>query len=339
MTARHPIPRVLSLVGVALTATLLVVAPAAADPVTGVDALDETVDAVDAVDGVDQAGSRSTQPRQAGEALVGTFRITAGECGGDGISGGSYFRMATPAGNPENGPWVNNTSSPCDDNTYTPLSPGTDGGLSTDDYQPHPDPAFDDDNNALASLIIQPTGFNGTDFSVATNPVDPQTETEVPVPEITASGGDLSGQITAWAAAWNDQHFNQGSPKPDGDQPGDTFGPTGTYDPATGAFTLEWASLIVGGPFDNFTGVWRLEGTFQAGSGGTQEGGAGTTTPGDTSSTAPGGTGTTSGDDGAAAEAAGSGPTPRTGGTLPALAALALTGGGLLSRRVLTSAR
>lgn len=332
MTTRHHIPRALSLLGVAATATLLVVAPAAAAPVTGVDTLDETVESLD---GSDQAGSRSTQPRQAGEALVGTFRITAGECGGDGITGGSYFRMATPAGNPENGPWVNNTSSPCDDNTYTPLSPGTDGGLSTEDYQPHPDPAFDDDNNALADRIIQPTGFNGTDFAVAANPVDPQTEEEVPVPSIDAAGGDLSGQITAWAAAWNDQHFNQGSPKPDGDQPGDTFGPTGTYDPATGAFTLEWASLIVGGPFNNFTGVWHLEGTFQAAGGG-DSGGSTTTAPG-ASTTGPDRSGSASGDDGAATGA--SGPTPRTGGTLPALTALALTGGGLLSRHFLSSAR
>ncbi len=335
ITPQH-IPRALSLAGIAAAATVLVVAPAFAAPVTGVDAVDETVDTVEGTNG---AEGESTQPRQAGEPLVGTFHITAGECGGDGISSGSYFRMATPAGNPDNGPWVNNTSSPCDDNTYTPLSPGTDGGLSTEDHQPHPDPAFDDDNNALASLIIQPTGFNGTDFSVATSPVDPQTETEVPVPEISASSGDLSGQITAWAAAWNGQHFNQGSPKPDGDQPGDTFGPAGTYDPATGAFTLEWASLIVDGPFDNFTGVWHLEGTFAAAGGG-GSGGTTTTTPG-TSTTGPAGSGSSTGNGDTSADtgATGAGPTPRTGGPLPALAALLLTGSGLLSRRFLTSSR
>lgn len=335
MTTRHHIRHALSLVGVTVTAMLLTVAPAAAAPVTGIDTLDETVDSLD---GPDQAQTQSTQGRQAGETLVGTFRITAGECGGEGITSGSYFRMATPAGNPENGPWVGNGSSPCDDNTFTPLSPGDDGGLDTGGYQPHPDPAFDDDNNALASLIIQPTGFNGTDFSVATNRVDPQTETEVPVPEITASGGDLSGQITAWAAAWNNQHFNQGSPKPDGDQPGDTFGPTGTYDPATGAFTLEWASLIVDGPFNNFTGVWHLEGTFEAAAGGGSSDGSTTTTPG-TSTTGSDGSGSTSGDADPTTDTgtAGSGPTPRTGGSLPVLAALVLTGGGFLSRRFLSA--
>jgi hypothetical protein len=37
---------------------------------------------------------------------------------------------------------------------------------------------------------------------------------------------------------------------------------SGTYDAATGHFVLQWKSLIVGGPFDRFTGSWHLEGTF-----------------------------------------------------------------------------
>ena len=39
---------------------------------------------------------------------------------------------------------------------------------------------------------------------------------------------------------------------------------TGTYDAETGAFVLEWSSQIVGGPFNDSTGVWHLEGTFEA---------------------------------------------------------------------------
>ena len=65
--------------------------------------------------------------------------------------------------------------------------------------------------------------------------------------------------------AWNGQQFNQGAPKPDGSSPGITVAPKGTYDPATGKYVLEWASQIVGGPFDGYTGVWHLEGTFKAG--------------------------------------------------------------------------
>ncbi len=39
---------------------------------------------------------------------------------------------------------------------------------------------------------------------------------------------------------------------------------TGTYDSATGAFTLSWASYITTAPFANQTGYWILEGTATA---------------------------------------------------------------------------
>jgi hypothetical protein len=58
------------------------------------------------------------------------------------------------------------------------------------------------------------------------------------------------------------QSFNQGTPKPDGTLPSPTTPLSGTYDPATRQFTLQWKSLIVGGPFNGFTGLWRLGGTF-----------------------------------------------------------------------------
>ena len=40
-------------------------------------------------------------------------------------------------------------------------------------------------------------------------------------------------------------------------------GATGTYNPDTKAFTLEWTSYIDGGPFNGFTGYWHLEGVFE----------------------------------------------------------------------------
>lgn len=45
---------------------------------------------------------------------------------------------------------------------------------------------------------------------------------------------------------------------------GVTSGPTGTIDAETGAFVLEWTSQIEGGAFNEFSGVWHLEGTFTA---------------------------------------------------------------------------
>jgi hypothetical protein len=40
-------------------------------------------------------------------------------------------------------------------------------------------------------------------------------------------------------------------------------GPAGTYDRSIHAYSLEWTSHIDGGPFNGFTGMWHLEGTFE----------------------------------------------------------------------------
>ncbi|MBN1529174.1 MAG: hypothetical protein JW895_08940 [Thermoleophilaceae bacterium] len=200
-------------------------------------------------------------PAAAAAPLTGTFRITAGTCSP--APSGSYFRMIQPAGTTA-GPFLANGDSACSDTTYTLLSPGTDGGLRTGAFQGPPTPAFAGGNtgDALAGRITKPTPFFGVDFSIVTAATDPQTGTADPLPRIEANGAALSGQITAWAAQWNGQSFNQGSPKPDGTSPGITSGPTGTYNATTRAFTLDWTSLIVGGPFNSFTGLWHIVGTF-----------------------------------------------------------------------------
>lgn len=193
--------------------------------------------------------------------LVGLFRITAGVCTDAGATG-SYFRMVQRDGDTDSGPFVNNNDSACADRTFSPLAAGSDGGLVTGSYQAHPDPAFEG-GNALASRLAQPTGWYAVKFALATNPKDPQTDTQVSAPKITLADGQLSGDLRAFAAAWNGQHFNQGSPKPDGTKPGNTRGPTGTYESSSKKFTLEWTSQIVGGAFDQFTGTWHLEGVFE----------------------------------------------------------------------------
>jgi hypothetical protein len=167
----------------------------------------------------------------------------------------SVTSSTTPSGSP-----LGNLSPPGTDKDYTPLSPGTDGGLRTDAYQPPPSPAFGSGTSggALASAIIQPVPFFGVNFSVVTAQTDPQLGTRDPLPVITARGGTLTGEITAWAAQCNGQSFNQGTPKPGGTLPTPTTSLSGTYDAATGAFTLDWKSRIVGGPFNGFTGRWRL---------------------------------------------------------------------------------
>ena len=180
-------------------------------------------------------------PAQFEGDLIGIFEITAGACDGAAVSG-SYFQMTGPDGS-----LVPNADSPCAaDQTFSLLTPGTDGGLASGSHQPAPDPAFDEAGNALANAIAEPTLFFGVAFGLATD------ET-VDAPAISAAGGELSGQVLAFTAYYGGAPFSQGSAEV-----------TGTIDPVTGAFVLDWSSLISGGPFDGFTGGWHLEGTFTA---------------------------------------------------------------------------
>jgi hypothetical protein len=172
--------------------------------------------------------------------------------------------MILPTGTAD-GPFVSNSDSECGDKSYTLLKPGTDGGVMLGTFQGEPSPAFDASGNSLADHIIEPAKFFGVNFSASTNESDPQTKTAVSAPSLSVGDdGSLSGDLRSFAASWNNQEFNQGAPKPDGSAPGLTAAPSGTLDSQSGAYTLEWRSQIVGGPFDRFTGVWHLEGTFSA---------------------------------------------------------------------------
>jgi len=221
--------------------------------------------------------------------LVGTLQLTPGSCAG-GKASGTYFRMILPSGH-AGGPYLSNGDSRCSDQTLTPLSPGTDGGLRVGSYQPSSSPRFRANGDATAHRITAPAAFYGTSFATATSPVDPQTKHSVPAPQVTVSGTRLSADLRSFGVTWNNQDFNQGAPKPDGTTPGNTALGTGTYDPASDAFTLTWASQIVGGPFDKFTGSWHFEGRFVPAGGTRSPGSTGSTgTKGGGTSTRPGST-------------------------------------------------
>ena len=195
--------------------------------------------------------------------LTGLFAIDPGVCSGGSVTG-SFFRMILPAGS-TSGPFLSNSDSGCSDKTVTPLSPGSDGGLTSGSYQPQPAQAFDGSGNAVSGRVTRPVRFYGVGFATATNPTDPQTGSAAALPQLAVDGTTLSGDVSAFGVTWNKQVFNQGAPKPGGGLPGKTTAVRGTIDRASGAFVVEWTSQIVGGPFNNFTGLWHLAGTYRGG--------------------------------------------------------------------------
>ncbi|MGI9643817.1 MAG: hypothetical protein ACR2O6_00740 [Ilumatobacteraceae bacterium] len=232
----------------------------------------EAAPATDAAAATDAAGTAAATPATDAESepepaaeptlegeLVGLFTIDPGVCDVAGSETGSFFRMVAIDGTAEDGPFVPNGDSPCADQTFIPLLPGTDGGLLTGTYQPGEDPSFDDEGNATADQIAAPTQFFGVAFGMATTD-------EASPPMIVANAGALSGDLAAVSAYYAGEVFNQGSPKPDGSAPGETApSPSGSIDGETGSYELAWASQIIGGAFNDFTGVWHLEGSFASG--------------------------------------------------------------------------
>jgi hypothetical protein len=173
---------------------------------------------------------------------------------------GSYFRMILPGGTEK---YFRNTNSTAKDKTYTLFTPGTQRGLRLGAFQPPPTPAFASDGFALASSIVKPLPFAGIDFSISTAPTDAQTGQPDVAPSLSVTGDKVTGNVNAWTAGWNSIYFNQGSPKPGSNlYPGFTKPVTGTYNKKTKAYEIIWYSLIVGGPFNGFTGYWHLQGAL-----------------------------------------------------------------------------
>jgi len=248
--------------------TLVLAACGSDDDSSGDSAATETTEATEAAEATESATTEETAGTEATESteamteetappdtepaatfegdLIGTFAIDDAVCDAAEVSG-SYFRMLQPDGN-----YIPNADSACVDTTYSGLTAGTDGGLVTGTFQMAPDPAFDEAGNALADAIFAPVPFFAVAFAGATDEAEPA------VPTLTATDGVLTGDLSAFTAYYGGGSFNQGAPKPDGT--GDA--PMGTIDPETGAYVLDWTSLISGGSFDGFTGVWHFEGTF-----------------------------------------------------------------------------
>ncbi|MEA2194486.1 MAG: hypothetical protein QOG42_920 [Solirubrobacteraceae bacterium] len=186
------------------------------------------------------------------KALNGTFKLTKGSYS-NGKPHGTYFRMSNSGG------LFHNPDSTASNKTYTLGTPGTDGGLATGRFQPHPDPPFDSKGNALAKKILRPQAFTSIRFSVVTIKQQKGSSDTASVTTARVSGRKLTVSLPGFTAEWNKQYFNQGAPKPDGSgSPA-----TGTYNAKTKRFAFEWRSKVSGGPFNGFTGFWHFEGKFR----------------------------------------------------------------------------
>ena len=69
--------------------------------------------------------------------------------------------------------------------------------------------------------------------------------------------GTITLNIPSWIAFWNGNSFAQGPTTPDGTK----IEGTGTYNPSTQAYSIEWDALVVGGAFDGQFGHWQIAGT------------------------------------------------------------------------------
>jgi hypothetical protein len=75
----------------------------------------------------------------------------------------------------------------------------------------------------------------------------------VPTGTVDDVAGTISMDLSSFFANWNGTDFNQGQ------NPS-----TGTWNSGTGAYSLTSTKLIVGGPFNGFTGTWVLNGVAVA---------------------------------------------------------------------------
>jgi hypothetical protein len=195
--------------------------------------------------------------------LIGTFKLQGGHCAAShGAPTGSFLVIVDSADSKT----VANPAGGCANKYYTPLSPGTDGGLATGQFQEDPTPTFNAHGNSLAGAVIKPVSFLGTEFGMATNPDDVQDAPTGPPafspPKATLKGTKLSINLRSLNITYggapnssceNDAGYgcwNLGSKAA-----------TGSYDPKTHQFVVQW---FVGETFTQLgdSMIVRFEGTF-----------------------------------------------------------------------------
>jgi hypothetical protein len=197
------------------------------------------------------------------KSLVGTFEIQGGHCtGSKGAPTGSFLVIVDSAGSKT----VGNPNGGCKNKYYTPLSPGTQKGIETGQFQTDPIPTFDAHGDSLADAVIAPVSFLGVKFGMATNPDDVQDAPNGPTaftpPTATVRGTKLTLNLRSLNITYG------GSPN-SSCQNNAGYGcwnlgsklAQGSYDPKTHRYVVQW---FVGETFTQLgdSMIVRFEGTF-----------------------------------------------------------------------------
>jgi hypothetical protein len=215
-----------------------------------------------AVSGCGGSAKAATQSR----LPAGLFAPTAGSCTtSDARPSGSYLIVISAAADKA----VKNPKSRCANHDYTPLRPGTDGGLALGRFQSLPNPVFDAKRNSTAGKVFAPVDFGAFAIGFATTPRDeqdaPSGAPTYPVPAATVSGStlnvDLRSLVVTYAGPPNST-CRQSSGL--GCWELGSRSATGTYDAATRHFVLDWFAGQSFTPKGDSVEV-HLEGTFVPG--------------------------------------------------------------------------
>jgi|CZKG01.1.fsa_nt_gi hypothetical protein len=182
---------------------------------------------------------------------------------------GSWVRLyqtANPAA------YFINPSSPAADQSYTPLVNGTQG-VELNTAQPLASPPFDGGGNSLTNTILTPEPFAGVNFSayVTVNPTKKAKFGKKGLilevgKDKNATDAITAADFTGWTIAWGgDSKF--ATPGSTANVDGGNLTGTITWtNPSKhnlgGKIALNWSAQINEPPFQAYTAVWQLQGTY-----------------------------------------------------------------------------
>jgi hypothetical protein len=195
--------------------------------------------------------------------LDGLFKISPGRCAGaTGLPTGSYLVVLSAA----SGKTVGNPDGGCANPAYTLLKPGTDGGLITGEFQQVGGATFDRHGNSRDDRVLLPVRFGKFRVGFGTDSHDeqdaPNGAPAYPDPSAIVEGTalriDLRSLVVSYAGAPGsscDTTYGVGCWELGSENA------AGTYDAATGHYSIQWFSGASFTPRGDSIEV-HLEGTF-----------------------------------------------------------------------------